>query len=145
MLTNATVPSKAFGRGSCSLKGKVSVQDAWTARWEPALRCWAAGGRVHKLIGYDASPADQRRYTHAEGYADPRCAYRYPLRELGWDRSNCIERNERAGLPVPVQYSCFCCPEMQPGEGERRSRGEFRALWLVAARRCGERRGGDEW
>src|SRR3546814_13858726 len=88
MLTNATLPSKAFGRGSCSLKWKVSVQDAWTARWEPALRCWAAGGRVHKLIGYDASPADQRRYTHAEGYADPRCAYRYPLRELGWDRSS---------------------------------------------------------
>src|SRR3546814_2674599 len=35
MLTNATLPSKAFGRGSCSLQWKVSVQDDWTALWEP--------------------------------------------------------------------------------------------------------------
>src|SRR3546814_3285866 len=76
MLTNATLPSKAFGRGSCSLKWKVAPQDKWTAQWAPAIRCWGEGGRVVKLIGYDCSSADQRRYAHAEGYADPRYDYR---------------------------------------------------------------------
>src|SRR3546814_14163759 len=60
MLTNATLPSKAFGRGSCSLKWKVAPQDKWTAQWAPAIRCWGEGGRVVKLIGYDCSSADQR-------------------------------------------------------------------------------------
>src|SRR3546814_9606864 len=117
MLTNATLPSKAFGRGSCSLKWKVSVQDAWTARWEPALRCWAACGRVHKLIGYAASPADQRRYTPAYGYADPRCAYRYPPRDPGWDRSNSYARMDMAGLPVPDKSRCIGCPALRHMSG----------------------------
>lgn len=85
----------------------MAPQDKWTAQWAPAIRCWGEGGRVVKLIGYDCSTADQRRYAHAEGYADPRYDYRYPLRELGWTRADCIARIERAGLPVPPKSSCF--------------------------------------
>ena len=42
MLTNATLPSVVFNGGSCSQKWKAAPQDAWTARWEPARRCWDA-------------------------------------------------------------------------------------------------------
>lgn len=134
MLTNATLPSKAFGRGSCSLKWKVAPQDKWTAQWAPAIRCWGEGGRVVKLIGYDCSSADQRRYAHAEGYADPRYDYRYPLRELGWTRADCIARIERAGLPVPPKSSCFFCPAMRPHEVDALSKDELRTIVLMEAR-----------
>jgi hypothetical protein len=60
-LSNATLPSKAFGFGSCSQKWKASPQDAWTKKWRPALDAWAAGLKVQKLIGYDCSPQDSRR------------------------------------------------------------------------------------
>lgn len=119
MPTNATLPSVVFNRGSCSQKWKASAQDAWTAQWEPARRCWDAGGRVVKLIGYDASPRDTQRYHHAIGCEDPRYAYRYPLREWGWDRPRCEQRIVDAGLPVPPKSSCFFCGSIKPDEGAR--------------------------
>lgn len=134
MLTNGTLPSKAFGRGSCSLKWKVAPQDSWTAQWPPAMQCWDGGGRVVKLIGYDCSGADQRRYAHAEGYADPRYDYRYPLRELGWSRDDCVARIERADLPVPPKSSCFFCPAMRPHEVDALTPDELRTIVLMEAR-----------
>jgi hypothetical protein len=134
MLTNGTLPSKAFGRGACSLKAKVGPQDAWTERWEPAIRCWASGRAVEKLIGFDASPADTRRYVHAEGYLDPRYAYRYPLREWGWGRRECEARIAAEGLPVPVKSSCLCCPAMTPPEVDRLSADQLRTIVLMEAR-----------
>ena len=107
MLTNATLPSVVFNRGSCSQKWKASAQDAWTAEWEPARRCWDAGERVVKLIGYDASARDTQRYHHAIGCEDPRYAYRYPLREWMWDRPRCEQRIIDAGLPLPPKSSCW--------------------------------------
>src|SRR3546814_5561034 len=75
----------------------------------PAIRCWGEGGRVVKLIGYDCSSADQRRYAHAEGYADPRYDYRYPLRELGWTRADRSEEHtsELQSL-MRISYAVFC-------------------------------------
>jgi hypothetical protein len=116
MLTNATLPSVVFGGGSCSQKWKAAPQDAWTAQWEPARRCWDAGGRVVKLIGYDASGRDTQRYHHAVGCKDPRYAYRYPLREWEWSRADCEARIARAGLPVPPKSSCYFCGSIKPDE-----------------------------
>lgn len=82
-LTNATLPSISFGRHSCSQKWKIAPQDRWTETWPPARAAWAAGGKVVKLIGYDSSPADSRRYAHREGFVSDRYDYRYPLREWG--------------------------------------------------------------
>jgi hypothetical protein len=84
-----TLPSKAFGFGSCSSKWKVQPQNRWAENWAPARAIWAAGGKVIKLIGYNCSPADQARYAEREGYEDPRYDIRYPLREWGWDRAAC--------------------------------------------------------
>lgn len=107
LLTNGTLPSISFNRHSCSAKWKISPQDRWAETWPPALAAWARGERVVKLIGYDCSPADNRRYAHREGHDDPRFTFRYPLREWGWSRDDCIARIKREGLPVPVKSSCF--------------------------------------
>lgn len=108
-LTNATLPSISFGRHSCSQKWKIQPQDQWVAAWTPAQRIWARGGKVVKLIGYDSSPADSRRYAHREGHVSDLYEYRYPLREWGWDRDACIARIRAEGLPVPIKSACWLC------------------------------------
>ena len=107
LLTNGTLPSISFNRHSCSAKWKIAPQDQWAASWPAAKAVWARGGQVVKLIGYDCSPADNRRYAEREGHEDPRFIYRYPLREWGWRREECIARIEQEGLPVPVKSSCW--------------------------------------
>ncbi len=81
VLTNATLPSISMGRHTCSLKWKVAPQDAFLKSWGPAQAAWARGQKVVRLIGYDASPADNRRYAHAATIENPLFACRYPLRE----------------------------------------------------------------
>jgi hypothetical protein len=72
-----------------------------------------AGRKVVRLIGYDASPADARRYRHAAGIDDPLFECRYPLRDWGWTRARCEARIAQAGLPVPPKSSCwFLCLQM---------------------------------
>lgn len=116
-LVNGTLPSISFGRHSCSIKWKIAPQDKWMASWEPALRVWAAGGKVIRLIGYDCSPADTRRYGHATSLGeDERYTYRYPLREWGWTRADCEARIEAAGLPRFQKSSCFMCGSMRSEE-----------------------------
>lgn len=133
-LTNGTLPSKAFGFGACSMKWKIAPQNRWTQSWEPARRVWAAGGKVVKLIGYDCSPADSRRYAEREGYDDPRYIYRYPLREWGWTRERCAERIREAGLPVPRKSACFFCPAMKPHELHSMPAALLRRIVLMEAR-----------
>jgi hypothetical protein len=132
--TNGTLPSISFGFSSCSLKWKVEPQNRWTERWEPAIAAWAAGLKVVKLIGYDSSPADSKRYAHAEGYIDERYEYRYPLREWGWSREDCIARIERAGLPVPAKSACFMCGAMKTWELHTLQPPQLRRIVLMEAR-----------
>lgn len=119
-LTNGTLPSEAFGMGSCSEKWKQQPQNNWTKTWAPALDAWAAGGKVKKAIGYDASPADKKRSCSADRTfkvtPDDRYDYWYPLQEWGWDRKRCVEEIVKAGLPVPLKSSCFFCPNMKQQE-----------------------------
>ncbi|WP_253183416.1 hypothetical protein [Sphingobium phenoxybenzoativorans] len=112
----------------------MAPQEAWTAGWEPARRCWDGVGRVTKLIGYDASARDTQRYRHALGCEDPRYHYRYPLREWGWDRARCAARIAAAGLPVPPKSSCFFCGAMKPDEVMDLSVDELRVIVLMEAR-----------
>jgi hypothetical protein len=73
---------------------------------------------VRKAIGFDASPADNKRYAHStkDGKKDKRFTYEYPLREWGWDRAECIRQIDAAGLPVPPKSACFFCPATKPAE-----------------------------
>ncbi len=116
VLTNATLPSISLGRHSCSLKWKVAPQDAYLRDWAPAQTAWSRGQKVVRLIGYDASPADSRRYAHASAIDDPLFECRYPLREWGWTRDRCVARIVSAGLPVPPKSSCFFCGAIRPDE-----------------------------
>lgn len=134
-ITNGTLPSIAFGFGSCSLKWKVAPQNKFTEAWEPAQACWRAGGRVTKLIGYDCSPQDVRRYAEREGYADdPKYVYRYPLREWGWVRADCEARIAREGLPVPVKSACYFCTAMKKHEVDALEQKYLRRIVLMEAR-----------
>jgi len=106
-LHTGTLPSLAYGGKSCSVKYKKVPQDKYVAKWEPALRCWARGGKVLKAIGFDAGPADSRRHRFVE---DERFRYWYPLIEWGYDRTRCEKIIAGAGLPVPMKSACFFVP-----------------------------------
>lgn len=137
MLSNGTLPSIAFGGAhhTCSLKWKVAPQEAWTANWRLAKASWAAGGKVVKLIGYDSSPRDQKRYAHARSVqADERYLYRYPLIEWGWDRAACERRIVEAGLPVPPKSSCWFCSSSRPEEIDALPQVLLRRIVLMEAR-----------
>ncbi len=134
VLTNATLPSISLGRHSCSLKWKVAPQDAFLKRWAPAQAAWARGQKVTRLIGYDASPADTRRYAHASAIDDPLFNCRYPLREWNWTRDRCIARIEAAGLPVPPKSSCFFCGAIRPDEVRALPQWCLRLIVLIEAR-----------
>lgn len=133
-LTNATLPSISFGRHSCSAKWKIQPQDQWVANWQPAQRAWARGQRVVKLIGYDSSPADTRRYAHREGHVSDLYDYRYPLREWGWDRQRCAARIRAEGLPVPIKSACWVCAAQKSYELMSLPRWCLRLIVLLEAR-----------
>lgn len=134
-LTNGTLPSISFGRNhTCSLKWKIEPQNRFVESWEPARRSWASGGKVVKLIGYDCSPADNRRYAEREGYVDARYDYHYPLREWLWDRGDCIRRIRQEGFPVPHKSACIMCCAAQPAEIRSLPAWCLRLIVLIEAR-----------
>lgn len=133
-LTNGTLPSEAFGFGSCSQKWKAAPQKKWLQAWQPAIDCWAEGGKVVRAIGFDASGADQKRTYAAERIQDARFEYWYPLQDWGWDRARCIAEIAAAGLPVPPKSSCFFCPNMKPAEVSGLSRNHLERIVLMEAR-----------
>lgn len=131
-LTNGTLPSEAFGMGSCSEKWKQQPQNNWTKTWAPAVEAWASGGKVRKAIGYDDSTADKKRSCSADrtfkAKPDERYDYWYPLQEWKIDRKQCIQMIIDEQLPgwdpsyitgaplvwieaggIPVKSSCFFC------------------------------------
>ena len=115
-LTNGTLPSLAFGFKSCSLKWKVAPQNRYVDDWAPAVECWAAGGKVRKVIGYDDSAADRKRFAHSVGVKDEKYDYEYPLITWGWDRDRCKVEIVAAGLPVPPKSACYFCPATKAEE-----------------------------
>jgi hypothetical protein len=113
-LQNGTLPSLAFGRKACSLKFKVVPQNTWCRSWKPAVDTWARGRKVVKYIGYDAGVKDSRRgHDMTE---DSKYVYAYPLRDWGWDREQCMDEIDKAGLPIPMKSACWHCPATQPNE-----------------------------
>ena len=124
-LANETLPGIAFGMKSCSIKWKRDPQDRFCNHWGPAKAAWDAGARVNKIIGFDATPRDQRRAkaTFAKGKAeDPKYGYTYPLQQWGIDRDHCKRIIADEGLPVPKKSACFYCLSMKPAEIARNKR-----------------------
>lgn len=106
-----TLPSIVMGMRSCSDKYKIRPQNNYVKAWQPAIEAWARGEKITKLVGYDAGEAHR-----VKDYSDKRYTVRFPLIEWGWDREDCIQYIEAAGLAVPRKSSCWYCPEMEEWE-----------------------------
>jgi hypothetical protein len=134
LLTNSTLPSLAFGFKSCSQKWKIQPQDKWAKSWKPALECWSNGGKVRKMIGYDAGPADMRRRNHAGGIEDPLYDYEYPLIEWEWDREKCKSVIAAEGIPVPEKSACYFCPATRPHELHTMGKDLLKKIIIIEGR-----------
>lgn len=133
-LTYGTLPSLAYGVKSCSLKWKVVPQNKWTDNWPMAVDYWRAGGKVLRVIGYDASPKDVKRYAHAKGIEDSKYVYWYPLIEWNMDRDACKAAIRAIGLSVPPKSACKFCPATQPAELTTHRKEYLRYIVIMEAR-----------
>jgi hypothetical protein len=121
ILTNCALASIAYGFHKCSAKWKIAPQKKFLQQWQPARDCWAAGGKVRKAIGFDASPHELKRTKRCNTYAvkeEEADLYElwFPLQEWGWDLAECIRQIVKAGLPIPSKSSCYFCTAMKPAE-----------------------------
>ena len=110
-LRRKALPSIAYGFKTCSQRWKLEPQEKYMNNWTPARKAWMRGGRVTKLIGYDAGEPQR-----AKQYGDDKYMLRYPLIEWGWDREGCLATIARHGLCPPPKSSCFFCPNMSENE-----------------------------
>jgi len=109
-LDRNTLPSVAFGFKTCSQRWKIQPQDKFLNNWEPAQDAWAAGGKVVKLIGYDAG--ETRRIKE---YDDKKYQVAYPLVSWGWGRRECVSAVASEGFK-PSKSACFFCPNAKRHE-----------------------------
>jgi hypothetical protein len=111
-LNKAMLPSLAYGWKTCSQKYKIQPQDKYLNNHPMAKATWAAGGKVQKLIGYDAG--EERRAKFDE---DAKYVFRYPLIEWNWGRGECVAEVGAAGLGYDWPKSaCFFCPSSTKDE-----------------------------
>lgn len=139
LLTNATLPSIAYGTNKCSAKWKIAPQEEYCDTWPPAIECWQAGGKVIRLIGFEDSPRELKRAKRCSTFnVNDLAADRYEpwfaLQEWGWDRERCKQEIAAAGLPVPPKSSCYFCTAMKPWEVDELTPDEHRRIVVIEAR-----------
>lgn len=116
-----------------------------------------------KCIGFDAT--EDHRVGSGGTYATPknmniaadpnaphyrdRYAFRYPLREFGFDREKCIRVILDAGLPAPPKSACFMCPAMRQIEVLQLAKSDpdlhRLGLYMEQLYRDGRHFRGDNW
>jgi len=106
------LPSIAYGFKTCSQKYKIAPQDKFMNNYGPAKELWESGGKVTKLIGFDADEPQRAE----KDYSCNKYNYKHPLIEWNWGRDECKAAIERAGLPQAGKSSCFFCPNSKPSE-----------------------------
>lgn len=128
-ISNRTLPSLAFGRKGCSLKWKAAILD------KTVDQMFGKNVAVHRAIGYDCSPADNKRFAHAQSKSQGRAGdvFIYPLQQWGWHRIECARQITAAGLPVPPKSSCFFCPAMKQHEVAELPADKLRRIVLMEA------------
>jgi hypothetical protein len=108
------LPSIAYGFKSCSQKHKIAPQDKYLNSWQPAKDTWDSGMKCVKYIGYDSN--ESHRADNAAKRDDPKYDYSYPLIDWGWDRDDCLQIIEKAGVKNVGKSACFFCPSSKPKE-----------------------------
>lgn len=99
-----TLPSRAYGFGTCADKWKLDPMRWWVKKRY-------GGQQVIRAVGFDAGEPER-----AKPYSDKHMVVWYPLIEWGWDRDACVAAIKRAGLPVPPKSACFFCPSSKKRE-----------------------------
>lgn len=122
-IANRTLPSLAFGgKKGCSIKWKGDVLDDYVLSWPNCVEAWQTRGiRTQRLVGYDCSCKDAKRFTNAlkkekEGKVAPQFHFIYPLQYWKLNREGCAKEVHSVGLPVIQKSSCYFCPSMKPDE-----------------------------
>jgi hypothetical protein len=110
-----TLPSVAFGFKTCSQRWKTQPQDKYLNKWEPAREAWRMGGKVVKLIGYDADESHRIKDYDSQKYV-----VAYPLVSWGgagsdarkpWHRQAFVPLNPRAtSVQTPARMKCWHSP-----------------------------------
>jgi len=110
-----TLPAKAFGFGTCSLKWKIEPGQRWLRRW-----CDTNGVSLEdvvRLVGFDAG--EPERVERAQRLAETKNVLPrqlYPLYDWGWGRDECVAAIARAGLKAVGKSACFMCPSSKKWE-----------------------------
>jgi len=102
-LANKILPSVAYGFKSCSVQYKIEPMTRKLKQLYP-------DSAVDEFVGIDSG--ESHRAKDIDGKV-------YPLIEWGWDRDDCIEAIDRAGIPRPGKSSCFFCPNSRVTEIKR--------------------------
>jgi hypothetical protein len=111
-LSKHMLPSLVYGFKSCSDKYKHRPMEKDIAQWEPAIECWKSGGKVIKVIGYNASEP-HRALNITE---DARYIYRYFLVEWGITSAMVADICQRELGYVPHKSACWFCPASKKSE-----------------------------
>jgi len=161
---NETLPSLAFGGHSCALVFKRDVMVKYLKTWAPAVAAIAAGEKIIKAIGYDASKADTRRRVKADKVTEKirlkviaradrgkapaadqwetaHCTFAYFLQDWGLERADLAVIIEAAGLPLPCKSSCWFCPAHRPAEVVQLRIDHPELFWRAVAMERGAREG----
>lgn len=100
------LPSIAYGPfKSCSQRFKIAPQD------KLVNNSVIVGGRLVKLIGFDADEPQRANKTYNDKYTRM-----YPLIDWDMGRDECIRTIQNAGLVLPGKSACYFCPNSKVAE-----------------------------
>lgn len=111
-LRTKRMPSKSYGRKSCSVRFKHEPSDKWIKSWAPAVDAWAAGEKPIMVIGYNVD--EVKRWMGAPASSE-RYVYDYRLVRWKWGRDECRAAAARFGL-YPRKSACYFCGSARPPE-----------------------------
>ena len=140
-----TLPSRAYGHGTCAIRWKVEPQDVFLKRTYPercaritaiknALRPGVKAPVATRLMLLGLASTQEAldelrglRILKTLGYdggeerratihEDTYCRLAFPLMELEIDREGCLAKIDAHGLARPPKSACFFCPSSRKEE-----------------------------
>lgn len=110
-ISRKALPSLAYGFKTCSQRFKLQPQDKYLNNHTLAKDVWLSGGKVTKLVGFDADEIHR-----IKSYDDKKYNVIYPLVDDDVGRDGCVRIIKNAGLYPPGKSACYFCPSSRPSE-----------------------------